>query len=266
MTDGGKEMILALDVGNTHTVCGIFCDEALIADWRLATDRLRTTDEYALIRKGFFAHSRIDKSKWGGVIISSVVPPVTGMFVDMVRHYFGLEPMVIGPGIKTGLSIRYENPREVGADRVVNAVAAIKIYKPPLIIVDFGTATTFCAINPEGEYLGGAIVPGVGISAEALFMRAAKLPRVELEKPKTVIGRNTVASIQSGLIYGYLGLVEGIITRMIQEMGCKPKVVATGGLSEIFARESPMIHCTDKKLTLEGLRIIYEMNAGKERQ
>lgn len=266
MTNGGKHMILALDIGNTHTVCGIFCGEKLTADWRMATDRLRTDDEYALAIKGFFEHYKVDQAQLSGVIISSVVPPVTGMFVEMVRDYFGLEPMVVGPGVKSGLPIRYENPREVGADRVVNAVAAIRLYKPPLIIVDFGTATTFCAINQEGEYLGGVIAPGIGISAEALFMRAAKLPRVELEKPKTVIGRNTVASIQSGLVFGYIGLVEGILTRMAQEMGCKPKVVGTGGLSELFARESSMIHYTNNRLTLEGLRIIYQVNAGKEKE
>jgi type III pantothenate kinase len=257
-------MILALDIGNTHTVCGVFNGKEIAASWRLATDRLRTGDEYGLAIKGLLADKGIQAPAIDGVIISSVVPPVTGLFAEMSRVYFGCEPLIVGPGIKTGLQIRYENPREVGADRVVNAVAALHLYGPPLIILDFGTATTFCAINSHSEYLGGVIAPGCGISAEALFLRAAKLPRVELEKPKTVIGRNTIASIQSGLVYGYLGLVEGILTRMIQEMGGKPQVVATGGLSGLFGRESSMINITNPDLTLVGLRLIYEMNAGKE--
>lgn len=256
-------MILALDIGNTNTVCGVLRDGQWIADWRLATDRLRTSDEYGFILRGMLVAGGIRPEDLKGVIISSVVPPVTGLFAEMSRDCFGLEPMIVGPGIKTGLVIRYENPREVGADRVVNAVAAIRLYGSPLIIVDFGTATTFCAISVTGEYLGGVIAPGIGISAEALFMRAAKLPRVELDKPKTVIGRNTVSSMQSGLVYGYIGLIEGIITRMIQEMGCKPKVVATGGLSALFARESDMIDVTNSRLTLEGLRFLYELNTEK---
>ena len=254
-------MILALDIGNTHTVCGIFHGEELVADWRLATDRLRTADEYGFILKGLINDKGISHVELRGVIISSVVPPVTGLFTEMSRSCFGIEPMVIGPGIKTGLLIRYDNPREVGADRVVNAVAAIRLYGPPLIILDFGTATTFCAISPNAEYLGGVIVPGIGVSAEALFIRAAKLPRVELEKPKTVIGRNTTSSIQSGLVYGYIGLLEGIITRMAREMGCKPHVVATGGLAGLFGKESEMIDVTNPRLTLEGLRILYELNS-----
>lgn len=257
-------MILALDIGNTHTVCGIFNGREELASWRLATDRQRTGDEYGLAIKGLLADKSIAASSIDGVIISSVVPPVTGLFAEMSRDYFHCDPLIVGPGIKTGLQIRAENPREVGADRVVNAVAALHLYGAPLIILDFGTATTFCAINSAGEYLGGVIAPGIGISAEALFLRAAKLPRVELEKPKNVIGRNTVQSIQSGLVYGYLGLVEGILTRMIREMDGKPQVIATGGLSGLFSRESEMIGIVNPDLTLEGLRLIYEMNAGKE--
>ena len=256
-------MILALDIGNTNTVCGVLKGEDWIGDWRLATDRQRTADEYGFILKGMLTTGGIESEAIRGVIISSVVPPVTGLFAEMSRVCFGIEPMIVGPGIKTGLVIRYENPREVGADRVVNAVAAVRLYGSPLIIVDFGTATTFCAIGANGDYLGGVIAPGIGISAEALFMRAAKLPRVELEKPRTVIGRNTVNSMQSGLVYGYLGLVEGILTRMAREMGCKPRVVATGGLSELFARESEMINVANTRLTLEGLRFLYELNAEK---
>lgn len=257
-------MILALDIGNTHTVCGVFNGQDIFASWRLATDRLRTGDEYGLMINGLLAEKGMSRQSINGVIISSVVPPVTGLFAEMSRTYFSCEPIIVGPGIKTGLQIRYENPREVGADRVVNAVAALHLYGPPLIIIDFGTATTFCAISSNSEYLGGIITPGIGISAEALFIRAAKLPRVELEKPKTVIGKNTISSIQSGLVYGYLGLVEGILTRMIREMGCKPQVVATGGLSGLFGQESDMIDITNQDLTLTGLRLIYEMNVGKE--
>jgi type III pantothenate kinase len=257
-------MVLALDIGNTHTVCGVFNGKEISASWRLATDRARTGDEYGLAIKGQLVDKGISAQSIDGVIISSVVPPVTGLFVEMSKAYFHCDPIIVGPGIKTGLQIRYENPREVGADRVVNAVAALYLYTPPLILLDFGTATTFCAINSNGEYLGGVIAPGIGISAEALFIRAAKLPRVELEKPKTVIGKNTTAGIQSGLVYGYLGLVEGILTRMIREMGCKPQVVATGGLSGFFGQESALIDITNPDLTLVGLRLIYEMNAGKE--
>lgn len=257
-------MVLALDIGNTHTVCGVFNGKEISASWRLATDRARTGDEYGLAIKGQLVDKGISAQSIDGVIISSVVPPVTGLFVEMSKAYFNCDPIIVGPGIKTGLQIRYENPREVGADRVVNAVAALYLYTPPLILLDFGTATTFCAINSNGEYLGGVIAPGIGISAEALFIRAAKLPRVELEKPKTVIGKNTTASIQSGLVYGYLGLVEGILTRMIREMGCKPKIVATGGLSGLFGQESALIDITNPDLTLVGLRLIYEMNVGKE--
>ncbi|HEY8345227.1 MAG TPA: type III pantothenate kinase, partial [Bacillota bacterium] len=193
-------MIMVLDVGNTQAVLGIYDGRHLLANCRLTTDRSRTVDEYGLLIQSFLANKGIEQSRLEAIVLSSVVPPVTGLFIKMSREYFHLEPLVVGPGIRTGLPIRYENPKEVGADRVVNAVAAIKLYGPPLIVVDFGTATTFCAINQKGEYLGGIIVPGLQISAEALFMKAAKLPRVELTPPQKVIGRNTVSSIQAGLI------------------------------------------------------------------
>lgn len=257
-------MIMVLDVGNTQTVLGVFAGEELLAYLRLATERHRTSDEYGLMVLAFLENRKIEKEGIKGIILSSVVPPVTGLFVNMCRQYFQSEPLVVGPGVRTGLPIRYENPKEVGADRVVNAVAGIHLYGPPLIIVDFGTATTLCAINEKGEYLGGIIVPGLGISAEALFLRAAKLPRVELEAPPKVIGRNTVTSIQSGLIYGYTDLVDGLICRTREEMKADPKVVATGGLSELISRESKMIQITNPVLTLEGLRIIYEMNRNVE--
>ena len=259
-------MIMVLDVGNTQAVLGIYDGHHLLAHCRLATERSRTSDEYGLLIQSFLASKGIDRGRLEAIVLSSVVPQVTGMFTRVSREYFHLEPLMVGPGIRTGLAIRYENPKEVGADRVVNAVAAIKLYGPPLIVVDFGTATTFCAINQKGEYLGGIIVPGLHISAEALFIKAAKLPRVELTPPPKVIGRNTISSIQSGLVYGYTDLVDGLILRLTEEMSASLenadgiKVIATGGLAELIARESKRIEEVNPILTLEGLRIIYEMN------
>lgn len=255
-------MILVLDVGNTQILLGVYAGKRLVADCRLSTERRRTADEYALVITTFLAQNRLATEQIKAVVLSSVVPPVTASFIEMSRCCFNCEPLVIGPGIRTGLPIRYENPREVGADRVVNAVAAVKLYGPPVIIVDFGTATTLCAVNEEGEYLGGIIVPGIGISAEALFQHAAKLPRVELVAPPSVIGKNTVSSIQAGLIYGYTDLVDGLIRRMIREMGGRPKVVATGGYSRMIAEKTEMIAEVNPLLSLEGLRIIYELNNG----
>ncbi|MGE5552042.1 MAG: type III pantothenate kinase [Bacteroidota bacterium] len=252
-------MILVINVNNTHTMLGVFRGEELLADWRVATDRMRTSDEYGLLARSLLREAGLRPEEVQGIALASVVPPVTMNYVQMCQRYFGCEPLQIGPGIKTGLSIRYENPREVGADRVVNAVAAIKLYGPPLILVDLGTATTFCAISPQGEYLGGAIAPGLGIAAEALYTRAAKLPRIELVRPKTAIGRNTVSSMQSGIIFGYAALVDGLVRRFAAEMGCRPKVIATGGLASAMG-DAETIDLVDPHLTHHGLRLIYEMN------
>lgn len=254
-------MILVMDVGNTNIVLGIYDDKNLRVHWRVSTDRQKTVDEYGVLLHNLFSYIGMSREEINAIVISSVVPPLMPTLEKMCRKYFGLKPLVIGPGIKTGLKIRYENPREVGADRIVNAVAVNELYGGPAIIVDFGTATTFCALAANGEYLGGAITPGIGISTEALFQRAAKLPRIELIKPLSVIGRNTVSSMQSGIIYGYIGQIDGIVERMKKEMN-EPKalVVATGGLAELLKDDTKTIDQVDPFLTLEGLRIIYEKN------
>jgi type III pantothenate kinase len=254
-------MLLVVDIGNTQIVTGVFSGKQLVADWRLATDRLKTADEYGILIKSLFRDREMDPGSIDGAIISSVAPPVTGWLEQMVSRYFNVKPLMVEAGIKTGLSIKIENPREVGADRVVNAVAAIQLYGAPLIIVDFGTATTFCAIGPNGDYLGGAIAPGLGIASEALFEHTAKLQRIEIARPRTAIGKNTPHSLQSGLFFGYLGLVEGLIVRFKTEMNCQPKVIATGGLAETVAAGSKLVDTINPHLTLEGLRMIYEMNA-----
>ncbi len=253
-------MLLVFDIGNSNIVVGLFSKDKLTADWRLATDRQKTADEFGILLQNLFSFQDIPMEQVRAAVISSVVPPLTHSIADAVQKYFKVIPLVVGPGMKTGLSIKYESPREVGADRVVNAVAGIQIYGPPLIIVDFGTATTFCAIAEQGDWIGGSIAPGLGISSEALFQRTAKLPRVEITRPRNVIGKNTVSSIQSGLYFGYIGLVESIVSRMKTEMGCNPKVVATGGLAELIAGESKLIDVINSNLTLEGLRYIYELN------
>lgn len=254
-------MLIVFDIGNTQTVIGVFSGAKLLADWRLATDRHKTIDEYGILIKSLFKDGNLEINQVRAGVISSVVPPVTGIFESVAVKYFSVTPLVVGPGVKTGLAFKYENPREVGADRVVNAVAAIKLYQPPLIVVDFGTATTFCAIASNGEYQGGAVAPGLGISSEALFHRTAKLPRIEIEKPKSIIGRNTIHAMQAGLFYGYLGLVEGIISRMKREMGCNPQVVATGDFAGLIGENTKMIDTIEPHLTLHGLRLINELNS-----
>lgn len=253
-------MILVMDVGNTNIVLGVYEGERLMHDWRLSTNRSATADEYGLAICNLFRHVGINIADIQGVILSSVVPPLNHVLDEMCERYLKKDPLIVGPGLKTGMNIRYENPKEVGADRIVNAVAAIELYGPPLIIVDFGTATTYDYIDERGQYVGGAIAPGIGISTEALYQKAAKLPRIELSKPKTTVGRNTVNSMQAGIIYGYVGQVDGIVTRICAETGTKPKVIATGGFAELIASESATIDEVNQLLTLTGLRILYELN------
>jgi type III pantothenate kinase len=245
-------MLLVIDVGNTNTVLGMYRDEQLIRSWRINTDKSRTTDEYAMLVHELFQLSEFHFTDVKDVIISSVVPPMVNTLEEMCREYFRLKPYIVGPGIRTGMPIQYDNPREVGADRIVNAVAAYEKKKCCLIIVDFGTATTFDFISARGEYQGGAIAPGLGISAEALFERASKLPRVEFSRPPQVIAKNTVNSMQSGIFYGYVGMKE--------EAKETPLVIATGGLAGSIASASQTIDEVDPSLTLEGLRIIYDLN------
>lgn len=256
-------MLLAFDVGNTNIVIGLFKGETLLADWRISSDRLKTTDEYGLLLEQLFRCSNLVRDEVSAVIISSVVPNLTGTLKAMSERYFHLQPMVVGAGIKTGMPLRYENPKEVGADRIVNAVAGKVLYGVPLIILDFGTATTFCVINDKGEYLGGAIAPGIGVSANALIEKTSQLPKVEFVAPPTVIGRNTVNAIQSGLFYGYCALVDGMVRRIIGELGYQEgevTVLATGGLAEVMQKDSETIQIVDPLLTLYGLRLIYEKN------
>ncbi len=253
-------MLLAVDIGNTQTTIGLFVGEELVAHWRITTDSQKTADEYAAILYGLFRLEGIDSNKVSAAIISSVVPPLTPAFVDAVLGRWGIDPIIVGPGMKTGVPIRYENPKEVGADRIVNAVAAIKKYGAPLICIDFGTATTFDAISDAGEYLGGAILPGVMISLESLFTRTAKLPRIELVNPKRAIGRTTVESMQSGIVYGVIGQVNELTRRFQEELAEKATVVATGGLASTIGPMCELVEVVDLNLTLEGLRLIYELN------
>lgn len=257
-------MIFVLDVGNTNIVLGIYKGKELLVDWRLSTDHKRSSDEYGIQVRQLFEQNNIKISDIEGVIISSVVPNIMYSLEHMIRKYFDKTPIVVGPGVKTGINIKYDNPKEVGADRIVNAVSAFDIYKNSMIIIDFGTATTFCAITKNGDYLGGTICPGVKISSDALFEKAAKLPRVELSKPETVICKNTVASMQAGIVYGYIGQVDYIVRKMKEEMMAKgedePIVIATGGLAKLIAEESSTIDKVESFLTLDGLRIIYEKN------
>ncbi|MDA8099698.1 MAG: type III pantothenate kinase [Nitrospiraceae bacterium] len=253
-------MLLAIDIGNTNVVLGIFDGEKLRESWRIGTKTGITADEYAMIVKDLMGFSGIEFGRIDGVVISTVVPPLLPAMTEMSRKYFRCEPFIVSNAIRSGITLSYDNPREIGADRIVNAAAAFKRYGGPLIIVDFGTATTFCAVTRKGEYLGGAIVPGVKISAEALYQRAAKLPRIELVKPDRVIGRDTVAAMQAGVIFGYAGLVDGLVERMKREFAPEAKVIATGGLAELIAPETKTVDEVVPHLTLEGLRLLYEMN------
>lgn len=253
-------MILVFDVGNTNMVAGVFKQEELLTHWRIRTDVQRTSDEYGIMLDALFRYEGLNPKDIKAVMISSVVPTINMELEWCSQRFFGCKPMLIEPGIKTGLAIKYDNPREVGADRVVNAVAAYHKYGAPLIIVDFGTATTFCVVNQAGEYLGGAIAPGIRISTDALVSRASKLPRVELSVPKSMIGKNTIMSMQVGIMYGFVGQVEGIINRMKKEIEGPVKVIATGGLAPLIASETDTIDVIDEFLTLEGLRLIYAIN------
>jgi type III pantothenate kinase len=257
-------MLLVIDVGNTNTVLGLYDGDQLIHDWRIRTEIDHTIDEYGMLIFNLYQSSRMKTEKIkavSAIIISCVVPPMLNILEPLCVKYFNVKPLIVGPGIKTGMPIFYDNPKEVGADRIVNAVAAYDKYKQAVIIIDFGTATTFDYVSPKGEYMGGCIAPGIMISIEALFERAAKLPRVEISKPKSIITKDTVSAMQAGIIFGYAGLIDGIVERMKAEIKTNPMVIATGGLARVVASETKCIDKIEDMLTLEGLRIIYSLNS-----
>jgi type III pantothenate kinase len=256
-------MLLCIDIGNTNIVLGLYDEADLVAHWRVSTDHAKMPDEYGLMLVSMLGHHGLGLDRIQGVALASVVPPVTDIFMEMLDEYVGQEPLVVTGGVRTGVAVRYESPRDVGADRVVNAAAAFRLYGGPACIVDFGTGTTFDALSSKGEYLGGAIAPGIRVAAEALFARTAKLPRIDLQRPPQAIGRNTVDSMRSGILLGYVGLVEGMVERFRQELGDGMKTVATGGLASLIAKETRVLENVDPWLTLKGLRIIYDLNRGQ---
>lgn len=253
-------MIFVCDVGNTNIVIGAYDKEQLKYHWRISTDREKTEDEFAMVIESLFKYTGLTFNDFSGMIISSVVPSIMFALERMCEKYFHLKPLIVGPGIKTGLNLKYDNPKEIGADRIVNAVAAVHDYPAPMIVIDFGTATTFCYIDEEKNYIGGAIAPGINVSTEALYEKASKLPRIEIMKPPHIIGTNTIHAMQSGVLYGYVGQVEGIVSRIKKQAKKEPMVIATCGLCSLISRETDVIDHVDTFLTLKGLYIIYQRN------
>ncbi|MDE3178727.1 MAG: type III pantothenate kinase [Acidobacteriota bacterium] len=259
-------MLLVIDVGNTNTVLGVYAGTSLRGHWRLSTNRNQTADEYGILIRNLLAHDGTQANAIKGICVASVVPPLNGLIEEMAAKYLGITPVFLGPGTRTGMPVHYDNPQDVGADRIANSVAAFERFGGPCIVVDFGTAITFDVVSAQGEYLGGVIAPGIGVAAEALFQQAARLPRVEIREPDSVIGMNTIASMQSGLFYGAIGLVDGILDRLLAVLGEKAKLVATGGQASLVTASSKHKIPVDAALTLEGLRIIYDRHTAAARR